>query len=100
MKHCCLQITKRVEYTCAQHSDRFDCPDCIVEFNPKFREYGIIVHDGGMSVILIKFCPWCGEKLPSSLRDRWFAELKESGHSPFTPPDIYQSDAWYRDCDL
>jgi hypothetical protein len=26
--------------------------------------YGIIVHDGSVSVIEIAFCPWCGAQLP------------------------------------
>jgi hypothetical protein len=46
--------------------------DHIVDFIPKFREYGIPVHDGGSSHIQIGFCPWCGAKLPSSLREAWF----------------------------
>lgn len=26
--------------------------------------YGIPIHDGGTSVIVIKYCPWCGQQLP------------------------------------
>ena len=25
--------------------------------------YGIPIHDGGSSIIEIKYCPWCGETL-------------------------------------
>lgn len=25
--------------------------------------YGIPIHDGGSSIIEIKFCPWCGNKI-------------------------------------
>jgi hypothetical protein len=28
----------------------------------------LIVHDGGRSVIRIRFCPWCGTRLPDTLR--------------------------------
>jgi hypothetical protein len=57
-----------LEVTCDQHPNRFDCPDCLVDFSERFREYGFIVHDGSSSVEVIRFCPWCGAKLPPSLR--------------------------------
>lgn len=48
--------------TCSQHADRSDCPDALID---QVRGgYGIIVHDGGGSVIGIAFCPWCGARLP------------------------------------
>jgi hypothetical protein len=28
-----------------------------------------MIHDGGSSVLLITFCPWCGSRLPVSIRD-------------------------------
>jgi hypothetical protein len=49
--------------TCDQHADRADCPDALID---RVRGgYGIIVHDGGSSVIAIAFCPWCGARLPA-----------------------------------
>ncbi|WEK45185.1 MAG: hypothetical protein P0Y56_09055 [Candidatus Andeanibacterium colombiense] len=49
--------------SCDQHADRSDCPDALIG---RVRGgYGIIVHDGGSSVVEIAFCPWCGGKLPS-----------------------------------
>lgn len=38
----------------------------MISYNERLFEYGIIVHDGGGSVIGIRFCPWCGKKLPES----------------------------------
>jgi hypothetical protein len=38
-----------------------------VYFWPKDRKYLIPVHDGGSSGILIRFCPWCGGRLPEPL---------------------------------
>jgi hypothetical protein len=67
-RHCCEDMRREVERSCEQHPDRFDCPDCLVHYWPELREYGLIVHDGGSSVIVIRFCPWCGAKLPDSLR--------------------------------
>ena len=63
MKHCCEMMKHNVEHKCEQHPSPFDCPDNIIFFNEKKREYGIIVHDGGSSFIKIKYCPWCGEEL-------------------------------------
>jgi hypothetical protein len=68
-RHCCEEMRHQVERVCDQHPDRFDCPDCLVHFAARFREYGLIVHDGGSSVIGIRYCPWCGTKQPESLRD-------------------------------
>ena len=48
---------------CEMHSDRFECPDALVDYAPRAKTYGLIVHDGGSSVIGIDFCPWCGANL-------------------------------------
>ena len=54
--------------------------------------------DGGHSSYNIKFCPFCGEKLPASKRDQWFDELVAMGFdSPLFDDDIpekYKSVAW------
>lgn len=47
---------------CELHPDRADCPDALVAFVR--GGYGLMVHDGGSSVIKIAFCPWCGSTLP------------------------------------
>jgi len=44
--HCCDHMIRAVSSSCSTHPNRFDCPDAIVEYFPKFDEYGIIVHDG------------------------------------------------------
>ena len=69
MSHCCSRMIDAVESKCDQHEDRFHCPDALVNYSEKFNEYGLIVHDGGSSVIGINFCPWCGTELPKSIRD-------------------------------
>lgn len=99
MKHCCEAMTRQVELQCEQHPDRFDCGDALIHHSPRYREYGIIVHDGGCSFSRIQFCPWCGHRLPESLRDRWFKELEAMGLDPSIDdiPEKYESDVWYRD---
>jgi hypothetical protein len=63
-----------------------------------FDEYGIFIHDGGSSLTLINFCPWCGSKLPESKRDRWVEELEKLGFTdPFLRDDIpeeFKTDEW------
>jgi len=67
--HCCDEMRRQVERVCEQHPDRFDCPDCLIYYSPRFNEYGLIVHDGGSAYSRIRVCPWCGTRLPESLRD-------------------------------
>jgi len=56
-------MVEAVNFTCTDHKGRFDCPDCLIHYAQKTREYGIIIHDGGASFLTIQFCPWCGQKL-------------------------------------
>ncbi|MGL4613323.1 MAG: DUF6980 family protein [Shewanella sp.] len=66
--HCCSQMQNNLAKT---HNS--------LQYNGKFREYGIKVDDGGTSVILITYCPWCAQKLPMSLRDEWFDLIDKLG---------------------
>ncbi|WP_216858519.1 DUF6980 family protein [Actinomadura verrucosospora] len=73
-----------------------DCPDALVSYSARFDECGLIVHDGGGSVISIAFCPWCGTRLPPSQRDAWFDALERRGIDPGeddVPPE-FQTAAW------
>ena len=102
MEHCCEDMQREVGRTCDQHADRFACPDCLISYSLPFREYGLMVHDGTTSSIIIRYCPWCGSRLPDSLRDRWFDELEAQGFDdPWRQniPSRYHTDAWYREGD-
>jgi Domain of unknown function (DUF6980) len=55
-------MDRDLEQHCDLHHSRFDCPDAIVGILR--GGYGLIVHDGGSSIIEIEFCPWCGSRLP------------------------------------
>ena len=77
--HCCSTMAGQIDHRCAEHVNPFDCPDALVFYEPRFDEYGIIIHDGGTSVQLIHYCPWCGTALPVSKRDRWFDQLAVLG---------------------
>ena len=92
-------MQRQLETSCDQHPSRFDCPDALVHHDPVFEEYGLIVHDGGSGTTAISFCPWCGAALPSSLRDRWFDELRALGFDDPTSqpiPDRYRTSEWHR----
>ncbi|MBC2879422.1 hypothetical protein K7I03_27330 [Streptomyces mobaraensis] len=91
-------MTRRLNWHCDTHADAFACPDALVVFSARFREYGLIVHDGGISRIGIGFCPWCGQRLPESQRARGFDELEARGIDP-CKDDVatgFQDDAWPR----
>ena len=64
-----------------------------VRYDSRFDVYWI---PAGSAKQALFFCPWCGEKLPSSLRDRWFDELEAAGIDPATHPipEPYRTGAW------
>ncbi|WP_148210884.1 DUF6980 family protein [Methylibium petroleiphilum] len=62
-QHCCESMQRQLESVCEEHSSRHECPDALIDYFPRLKEYGLIVHDGGSSSIAISFCPWCGTKL-------------------------------------
>jgi hypothetical protein len=73
--------------------------DIPIDYVAKFREAGVRVMDGGTSKITFVFCPWCGCRLPASLRDAWFEELSKRGIDPAVdeiPPE-FSDDRWFRD---
>jgi hypothetical protein len=88
-------MREQIELVCEQHPDANQCPDKLVTFSPQFQEYGLPVHDGGGAVAMIRFCPWCGTRLPESQRERWFDELKRRGlYDPRAAPVDMRSAAW------
>lgn len=100
MKPCCEALKHAVFSACDNHDSPFRCGDALLHYSPRFDEYGIIIHDGGCSVSVIRFCPWCGTKFPESRRDRWFEELESMGYeNPLgddSIPEAYTDDRWYR----
>jgi hypothetical protein len=67
-QHCCGRMEEALRFDCSQHADVFECPDSLVYYSGRSNEYGLIVHDGGTSYIVIRHCPWCGATLPESKR--------------------------------
>lgn len=91
-------MTSALNQRCDMHPDPFDCADNLLYYSSRFDEYGIIIHDGGASSSLIKYCPWCGTKLPESKRDEWFDKLEALGFDhPLLQdiPEEFTTAAWY-----
>ena len=97
-KHCCEQMDSATTLNCTKHNNEYECPDVLVKYIDKFDEYGLIIHDGGCSLITISFCPFCGNELPKSKRDLWFEKLEKLGFddpSEQNIPKEYESNEWY-----
>ena len=60
---CCEAMRYFSSNHCPVHHSPFECPDWLVLFDETSNDYGIIVHDGGQSVVTIQYCPWCGSLL-------------------------------------
>jgi hypothetical protein len=85
-------------HCCDAMRDNLASGDVAVLYVPKLREYGIRVTDGGSSYVVIDYCPWCGRRLPASLRDEWFHEIERLGLEPDSAsvPARYATDEWWR----
>ena len=83
-------------YCCSTMERHLAKSEVAVIYTPKLREYGILYRDGGSSQ-RIQYCPWCGKKLPSSLRNEWFDKLDKLGLEPEDElPAELTSDGWWR----
>lgn len=73
--------------------------DDVVKYDGRLREHYLVVRSDLDHEVrqLIYNCPWCGDRLPSSLRDRWFSELESIGIDPLVDeiPAKYKTSAWY-----
>ncbi len=85
-------------FCCSMMEQNVLSEDNIVCYSAAVDEYGIPVHDGGNSYVEMRFCPWCGKKLPESKREMWFDTLEAMGYTdPFSDdiPEEFRTDAWY-----
>lgn len=69
-----------------------------IRYLPRFREHGIRLRSGAIQ--LICFCPWCGRRLPKSLRERYCDLLNQMGIEDIfylrKIPSEFKSDEWWR----
>ena len=71
----------------------------MVDWYASWNEYRIPIPYDGYSSTLIRFCPWCGRRLPASRHDEWYRVLVGMGFSdPSGDDDIpseFESDLWW-----
>ena len=66
INHCCEMMKENTIFKCSQCESKWCCPDTLIHYDERNKNYGIIIHDGGSSMIIIKHCPWCGRRLTSN----------------------------------
>ena len=77
------------------------CPDQVITYSSKFREH--YISPVGCPTYSIRFCPFCGTELPTSLRDEWFSELEALGisHPLFeVVPEPFKTSQWWKELKL
>jgi len=82
-----------------------------IKYLARFREYYFSVldyfvgldeyfldTDVSHTMQLIYYCPFCDSKLPTSLRDEWFAELERNGLTDESTdiPEEMNNDGWWK----
>lgn len=98
---CCDAMADALVNACEEHADAPEaCADMLIAYSGIVDEYGLIVHDGGASYVLIDHCPFCGAGLPASRRDAWFDAMDARGiPSPMFEPDAlppeFASHRWW-----
>lgn len=89
--------SKHGDHCCTEMATHLANGEVAIVYMDKYRTYGIVYLDGGCSYQKIMFCPWCGSKLPESLRDEWFNRLEALGLEPEDElPDELKSDRWWK----
>jgi len=59
--YCCEIFQEKVEFTCDVHKALMtDCCDYLIAYSEHHGAYGLVIHDGGSSMCMINYCPWCG----------------------------------------
>ena len=63
-------------YCCGALDYQVQSEFCPIKYNSQWREYSVKDFKS-TSLSLVLFCPNCGTKLPSSLRNEWFDILEQ-----------------------
>jgi len=80
-----------------------------MEYIERFREYYLNLSDRfelfdeqyffGNVIQKIDYCPFCGEKFPLPLRDKWYIHIDQLGIDPSEEdliPEEYKTDIWWK----
>ena len=103
----CVHLALQATHACVEHPDPRECPEAVVVYEPRFREWGLPIRGGAegggsFSYLVIRNCPWCGVEAPAGLRAEWFAALAGRGFpNPLATwdelPEAFLSDTWWRE---
>ena len=100
-------MTQNDKRCCDYMKQSLDDNTTQIKYNPIFRSYYIPLYKNAAKQ-LINFCPWCGTKLPRSLRMDWFEILEnEYKLDPYNDPknvkdlpEEFKSDQWWKNRNL
>ncbi len=102
MKHCCSKMEGTVEEK--NHSVSYE--DYTRTYHVNVGQSFINEDTGEVEVSVvdrITYCPWCGKKLPKSLRSEWYDEIENLGiELPLDNekikklPKEYQTEEWWK----
>ena len=95
MEHCCSIMT---DYICREDKNS------IIQYDSSTRLYTLKLIDISHGTHqIIKYCPWCGKKLPKELDEEWSNILereygiKEPGwKKPNELPKEFWTDEWWK----
>lgn len=92
-----------IEHCCELMELFLHDPRVPLEYYPIAREYGVMLKDSA-AIQLLLYCPWCGKKLPGSVREQYFNILEkeygiesdlDSSHDLNIPTE-FKSDEWWK----
>lgn len=96
-QHCCLDMAHAISHpVVTPHMG----PNRVLDWIRSWNEYRIPVSHDGYSSALIRFCPWCGKRLPESQQKEWNRRLHALGYDDPGEqelPEEFNSDAWWRE---
>jgi hypothetical protein len=96
-QHCCLDLA----YAIARpRLSPYQGPSVIVEWSAAWNEYRLPMAHDGYTPTPIRYCPWCGTRLPPSRREEWYRALRglgidDPGEADAVPP-AFETDEWWR----
>lgn len=90
------------KHCCSDMEDILQIPEAEVKYLSQFREYILESRVDKPICLALNYCPWCGSRLPSSLRDIFFDTLEKECNLNldilhlYQAPDEFQSDQWWK----
>lgn len=94
---------KKTKHCCELMDMFLEDPRIPLKYYPMAREYGIPLSHSS-AIQLFFYCPWCGKKLPESLREKFFDILEKEYHvepefdikQDPNVPEEFKSDEWWK----